>query len=141
MDMTQNSINGSNNPDDMPVAEANAMTSMPTGQNRACNNMVIETNDVLKELDGQEPEIEATWQPTLSRADCSTDGLELGNGAQDAAETGSGMLEHNSDLDVKDMYNQLAVKFSPEMNTMHEDKIRDLEEKRKKSAKEETRGQ
>ena len=45
----------------MPIAEANAMTSMPTGQNRACNEMVIETNDVLKDLDGQDPEIDATW--------------------------------------------------------------------------------
>ena len=40
---------------------------------------------------------------------------------------------------MKDMYNQFAVKFSPKMNTMHEDKIRDLEEKRKKSANEEKR--
>ena len=42
---------------------------------------------------------------------------------------------------MKDMYNQFAARFSPKMNTMHEDKIRDLEEKRKKSAKEEKRGQ
>ena len=63
----------------MPIAEANAMTSMPTGQNRACNEMVIETNDVLKELDGQEPDIEATWHAILSRADFLTEGPELGN--------------------------------------------------------------
>ena len=59
-------------PEHMPVAEANAMTSMPTGQTRACNKGIDEPHHDVKKLDKQEPAVEATWQTILSRADCSS---------------------------------------------------------------------
>ena len=130
---TPNSMNENKcDPNLMPVAEANAMKPMPTVHARACNNMVIEPHDASKKLDGQEPGIQARADFSKSGQHASNED-EIGNGTKKTPEP-------NLDPDPKDMYDQLVVKLGSKANIVHEEKIKDLEEKRRREIIKEMNG-